>query len=126
MPICDPQAPAHSQYLVVASRVYVQHLVSVSNLSHAVLQLMPQTPVSQFVLNSSHAASVLQIHSSILHAVCSGTPDWEKLVPNHVRDQIKTYSLLGYRSRPAPVLTNGSGGPQHEQQSQDRPQLVPK
>lgn len=60
------------------------------------------------------------------HAVCSGTPDWETLVPNHVRDQIKTHSLLGYRSRPAPVLTNGSGDHQHQQSAQDKPQLVPK
>ncbi|KAL3138844.1 hypothetical protein ABBQ32_005677 [Trebouxia sp. C0010 RCD-2024] len=66
------------------------------------------------------------VHKRVAESIRSGTPDWEKLVPTLVRDQIKTHSLLGYRSRPAPVLTNGSSKEQHQQQTQDKPQLVPK
>lgn len=64
------------------------------------------------------------VHKRVIESIRSGTEDWEKLVPNHVRDQIKTHRLLGYRSRPAPVISNGNALQQHLQAG--RPQLVPK
>jgi len=33
----------------------------------------------------------------VAESIRAGTPDWEGLVPHHVRDQIKALNLLGYR-----------------------------
>ena len=78
---------------------------------------------SLFVTALSITACYLDIG---LKLTCvTGTEDWEKLVPNSVRDQIKRYQLLGYRSRPAPVISNGSAMPQRSK-AEDKPQLVPK
>ena len=38
-----------------------------------------------------------------------GTKDWESLVPQHVRDQIKSLHLLGYTDRPRYQLPSGNG-----------------
>ena len=39
----------------------------------------------------------------------TGTEDWERLVPQHVRDQIKSLHLLGYTSQPRYKLPSGNG-----------------
>ena len=45
-----------------------------------------------------------------LHRLCrTGTEDWERLVPQHVRDQIKSLHLLGYTSQPRYKLPSGNG-----------------
>ncbi len=38
-----------------------------------------------------------------------GTKDWESLVPQHVRDQIKSLHLLGYTDRPRFQFPSGNG-----------------
>ena len=38
-----------------------------------------------------------------------GTEDWETLVPQHVRDQIKSLQLLGYTDRPRFQLPSRNG-----------------
>lgn len=81
--------------------------------------ILPINDYSQELLSQD------DVHKRVAESIRSGTEDWEKLVPNHVRDQIKRYHLLGYRSRPAPKLSNGSAIAQHTK-AQDRPQLVPK
>ena len=39
----------------------------------------------------------------------TATNDWESLVPQHVRDQIKSLKLLGYTDRPHSQLPAGNG-----------------
>ena len=39
----------------------------------------------------------------------TATSDWETLVPQHVRDQIKSLKLLGYTDRPHSQLPPGNG-----------------
>ena len=38
------------------------------------------------------------VSQEVGESIRRGTPDWEKLVPVHVRDQIKSLGLLGYRA----------------------------
>ncbi|CAL8463537.1 g3071 [Coccomyxa elongata] len=46
---------------------------------------------------SSELLSVGDVSKRVTESIRCGTDEWESLVPLHVRDQIKTYHLLGYR-----------------------------
>ena len=49
------------------------------------------------------------VSKRVSESIRAGTAEWEGLVPHHVRDQIKAFSLLGYRPRPAAKAIGGGG-----------------
>ena len=61
----------------------------------------------------------------------AGTDDWEELVPNHVRDQIKSLHLLGYNPNLQKLLhgevnVNGNGKLPELKSSAQPAQVAPK
>ena len=52
------------------------------------------------------------VSQEVGESIRRGTPHWEKLVPVHVRDQIKSLGLLGYRTfSTAPATSNSLPAP---------------
>ncbi|KAK9917589.1 hypothetical protein WJX75_006149 [Coccomyxa subellipsoidea] len=66
---------------------------------------------------SAELLSVGDVSKRVTESIRAGTDEWESLVPQHVRDQIKTLHLLGYRGDsqkevPQNGASNGSNRPQ--------------
>ncbi|BDA48597.1 hypothetical protein COCOBI_12-2770 [Coccomyxa sp. Obi] len=58
---------------------------------------------------SRELLSVGDVSKRVTESIRCGTDEWESLVPLHVRDQIKTYHLLGYRGESGNAIEHQNG-----------------
>ena len=102
-PTVDPK----SGELVTASDLQVDD-PGVQKLYDYILERGAIVPVEHYDRELLRHGDVSKL---VAESIRSGTDEWEALVPHHVRDQVKSLNLLGYRgSRDEDSEGGGSGG----------------